>query len=218
MAGKSAPAMAMELFSAPALADRLRRAPPHEDVITIIKAAAGDEAALDRFPEHVSADPERAREAAAFYLQQVHLRPEASDHQVLGLEPTSSLEKLKEHKRWLLKWLHPDRNNNRWEQAYFERIVAAAARIEQEHALPAGVQPPAAPPPRRQHRNASAMRFAATRPGLKHKRGSTGSKITALVALFVLMSLVVFGHQLAALIQTYFGGASADGLALGSGN
>lgn len=211
--------MAMELFSAPALANRLRRAPPHEDVITIIKAAAGDEAALGCFPVHVSADPVRAREAAAFYLQQVHLRPEASDHQVLGLEPTSSLEKVKEHKRWLLKWLHPDRNNNRWEQAYFERIVAAAARIEQEHALPADVQPPAAPrQPRRQNRNASAVRFAAKRPELKHKRGSTSSKITALVALFVLMSLVVFGHQLAALIQTYFGGASAEGLALGSGN
>ena len=64
-------------------------------------------------------------EAARFYLQQVLFRPEADSYRILGIEPTASRETARNHMRWLLEWLHPDRNNNSWDAVYAERVLKA---------------------------------------------------------------------------------------------
>src|SRR5215472_2588386 len=55
-------------------------------------------------------------EAARFYLQQVLFRPDADCYRILGIKPATSRATAREHMRWLLEWLHPDRNtnNNSW--------------------------------------------------------------------------------------------------------
>jgi hypothetical protein len=32
---------------------------------------------------------------------------------------------MREHMRWLLKWLHPDKNQNEWESVFTERVLKA---------------------------------------------------------------------------------------------
>ena len=64
-------------------------------------------------------------EAARFYLQQVLFRPEADCYRILGIEPTASRATARSHMRWLLQWLHPDRNSNSWDAVYAERVLNA---------------------------------------------------------------------------------------------
>ena len=64
-------------------------------------------------------------EAARFYLQQVLLRPGADCYRILGIGPSASRETARSHMRWLMEWLHPDRNNDSWDAVYAERVLKA---------------------------------------------------------------------------------------------
>ena len=64
-------------------------------------------------------------EAARFYLQQALFRPEADCYRILGIGPGASRATARNHMRWLLEWLHPDRNNNSWDAVYAERVLKA---------------------------------------------------------------------------------------------
>ena len=63
--------------------------------------------------------------AARFYLQQALFRPEADCYRILGVDPGASRATARNHMRWLLEWLHPDRNNNSWDAVYAERVLKA---------------------------------------------------------------------------------------------
>lgn len=49
---------------------------------------------------------------------------------VLALPQNWSSQDVREHKRWMLKWLHPDRNPSAWEANLFHRVKEASDRIE----------------------------------------------------------------------------------------
>ena len=96
---------------------------PH-DVLDVIRIAAESPEACHA-AALASGQPERALiEAARFYVQQILLRPEADCYRILGLRPGDSREKARAHMRWLLEWLHPDRNHG-WDAIYAKRIVKA---------------------------------------------------------------------------------------------
>jgi hypothetical protein len=71
--------------------------------------------------------------AARFYLQQVLFRPEADCYRILGIESGASRETARNHMRWLLEWLHPDRNNNSWDAVYAERVLKAWREVSNSH-------------------------------------------------------------------------------------
>jgi hypothetical protein len=52
-------------------------------------------------------------------------RQDADCYRILGIEPTASRATARNHMRWLLEWLHPDRNNNQWDAVYAERVLRA---------------------------------------------------------------------------------------------
>jgi hypothetical protein len=130
MPGKSASVIALELYNEPRLSTRLASMPLHEGVLSLIKIAAGDEAETVVFPPHISSDHEKARAISVFYLQQILFHPQSTGHRLLGLSSDAGQEMVRDHKRWLLKWLHPDRNQNKWEQLYFERVIKAAQSVQ----------------------------------------------------------------------------------------
>src|SRR5262249_26695937 len=72
-------------------------------------------------------------EAARFYLQQVLFRPEADCYRILGIKPADSRETARNHMRWLLEWLHPDRNGNSWDAVYAERVLKAWREVSNSH-------------------------------------------------------------------------------------
>lgn len=79
---------------------------------------------------------EDIRAASAAFLAAVLFERQADPYRVLGLAPGARPEDVRENKRLLLKWLHPDRNPSPREQDYLGRVIEAAEAIEEGRALP----------------------------------------------------------------------------------
>jgi hypothetical protein len=119
--------------------------PLHSDILSLIRVASGDFSCIDVFPKSFARDPAKCQKLASYYIQNVMFIPDASPQRLIGLRPSDDKTKLKEHKRWLLKWLHPDRNSSERDQAFFHRIVDAAKILEEKLSQDEKVEPDARP-------------------------------------------------------------------------
>ncbi len=116
--------LALEVFRQPLLARQLKRNPLPEGMLDVIQIAAGVDTNITQ------TDDPHLREAAIFFLQQVLVSTHSDKFRLLGLRPGANIDLIREHRRWLLKWLHPDRNHNKWESTLFTKVHAAAATLE----------------------------------------------------------------------------------------
>lgn len=124
MAPRHAIDLALDLARMPALA-RTPVAPPiPTDVAELMRIAAANPQACQDAAAKTGQKPVVLIEAARFYLQQVLFRPDADSYRILGLEPAASRATARSHMRWLLQWLHPDRNSN-MDAVYAERVLKA---------------------------------------------------------------------------------------------
>ena len=124
MAGQRAINSALDLVRIPAFASSMAASPLPPDVLEVIRIAAESPEACHQ-AAMATGQPERALvEAARFYVQQILLRPEADCYRILGLRPDDPRDLARVHMRWLLQWLHPDRNHG-WDAVYAKRIVKA---------------------------------------------------------------------------------------------
>lgn len=135
MRGPGAIDVALDLARMPSLAPAMRRADLPSDVLVLIRLAAGCE---DTIRDAVAASGKPAAqlsEAAVLYLQQIVLHPQADSHRLLAVAPGASREQLRQHRTWLLRWLHPDVNRNEWETVFAERVIGAWSDLsgEKEH-------------------------------------------------------------------------------------
>jgi hypothetical protein len=125
MTGRHVIDLALDLARIPAVARSIGAPAIPPNVIELMRIAAGSpeacEAAVAKTGERTSV----VIEAARFYLQQVLFRPDADCYRILGIKPTASRATARDHMRWLLEWLHPDRNNNSWDSVYAERVLKA---------------------------------------------------------------------------------------------
>jgi hypothetical protein len=129
MVEREALQVALELFRSPTLARSAKRMPLPKNVLDVIRIAAGD-AFEPKIIEATFGWPEAdVRAAAVFYLQQVLFDKNSDDYRLLGLSQGSVEVDVKDHKRALLKWLHPDRNANKWESVLLQRVVKASENI-----------------------------------------------------------------------------------------
>jgi hypothetical protein len=65
------------------------------------------------------------REAAAFFIEQVLLHPEADSYRVLGAGGKASNEELRRNMALLLRWLHPDRSSEGMRTVFASRVTNA---------------------------------------------------------------------------------------------
>lgn len=130
MSGVEAIEIALEIYRKPAQARTLHRHAVPSGMLNVIKVAAGTDEEIKALVDDKTAGSMPVKEAAVFYLQQVLMNADGDDFRQLGLRRGASLQDVKDHKRWLLKWLHPDRNGSPWEQVLFGRVKAAADRLE----------------------------------------------------------------------------------------
>lgn len=108
-----------------------------EGMLDVIKIAAGDTSTADKFRDETQETVAFLVEASRHYLLLLLLDPRAQGARLLALNPGASPDNIKDHKRWILKWLHPDRNPSKWESSLFTKIstldlkaVAEPAKIE----------------------------------------------------------------------------------------
>jgi len=117
--------LALDLARMPAVARGSGAPAIPANVIELMRIAAASPEACRAAVAQTGESTLVVIEAARFYLQQVLLRPDADCYRILGIKPTASRATARSHMRWLLEWLHPDRNNNNWDAVYAERVLRA---------------------------------------------------------------------------------------------
>jgi hypothetical protein len=115
---------ALDFARMPALARSSVTPPIPADIVEIMRIAAASPKACQEACKATGESAAALIEAARFYLQQHLFRPDADAHRILGLQPGASRATARTHMRWLLQWLHPDRNDG-LEAVYAERVVKA---------------------------------------------------------------------------------------------
>ena len=121
---------ALDLFKQPARARTMRRHDLPGDMLDVIKIAAGDQETTHRWAESCREKPDAIRQSAVFFLQQTIAKSGDDKFRMLGLPGSAGKDEIRLHKRWLLKWLHPDRNPSKWETVLFHRISSVAELLE----------------------------------------------------------------------------------------
>ncbi|PRH83414.1 J domain-containing protein [Arenimonas caeni] len=122
---------ALAFWRAPALLAAARQRPLPADVLEVVRIAAGDRAAAEFAAAALGASVDDIAEAAPFYLQQLLFAPGADSYRVLGVNPDAPDARIKDHYRWLVRWLHPDRNADEWEALYADRVNRAWQDLRQ---------------------------------------------------------------------------------------
>src|SRR5215472_6514848 len=110
--------LALDLARMPALARSSVVPPLPPNIMELMRIAAASPEACQAAVAQTGEPRHVLIEAARFYLQQVLLRPDADCYRILGIKPAAPRATAREHMRWLLEWLHPDRNNNGWDAVY----------------------------------------------------------------------------------------------------
>ena len=125
MAVEDALGVALALYRQPALVVdwRDRALPP--DVELLLRVACREQAALQQARQRSGMSEDEAVEAAVFGVQQLLFGPRADAYRVLGGSIDSTQSQLRQHYRWLIKWLHPDRHDDGWEPVYADRVNLA---------------------------------------------------------------------------------------------
>jgi hypothetical protein len=123
----SVPALraALDLLHFPSQAVLLRSGPLPQGVAVLLRIAAGDQETITRMSAAEGRSRETIREAAAFFLEQVMLNPNADSYRVLGSSPEASHAELRQNMSLLLQWLHPDLDRREARSVFAARVTQA---------------------------------------------------------------------------------------------
>ncbi len=123
--GRAALDLALELTRTPTLATAMRARPLPPDTIVLIRIAAGCEETTVAAADLAGLPSQRVKEASTLYLQKVLFSSSSDSHRVLGVAPGASRKEMREHMKWLMRWLHPDRDPDEWESVFAARVLQA---------------------------------------------------------------------------------------------
>ena len=153
--------LAVDLARMPALARTSALPPLPPNIIELMRIAAASPEACQKAVAKTGEPIAVLIEAARFYLQQVLFRADADCYRILGIEPTASRATARDHMRWLMEWLHPDRNNNSWDGVYAERVLKAWREVS---ARPSFALTPASSSEKKRRRSQTIRRPWIERP------------------------------------------------------
>ncbi len=125
MAGAAAVRVAIDLVHVPSRVRRVRDAPLPDGIETLLRVAAGDESVEAAAALAVGRPRELVRKAAAFYIEQILLCPDADSYRVLGADATATAPELRRNMALLLRWLHPDMDRHGVRSLFAGRVTQA---------------------------------------------------------------------------------------------
>lgn len=125
MAGAAAVRAAIDLVHVPSRVRLFRAEPLPEGIETVLRVAAGDEAAETAAAAAVGRPRDLVRKAAAFYIEQILLCPDADSYRVLGADERATAAELRRNMALLLKWLHPDMDRQGVRSLFAGRVTQA---------------------------------------------------------------------------------------------
>lgn len=197
-AERPAIAIALSLHRQPALLRSVPRRDIPVDVIEVLRIAAGQEEAIQSASTAFDVTEEALVEAAELYLQLILSNAQSDDMRMLCLPQSAMAADIKDHRRLLLKWLHPDRNHDNWESALFLKVKAASMRLEEQLKAENEKSSIVVPVPTQ----TSRRRHARHRGGLSRiQQDNTGlfrsaAKPIALVALAMAFAVILLINQM----------------------
>jgi hypothetical protein len=177
--------LALDLARMPALARSSVVPPLPPNIIELMRIAAASPEACRAAVAETGEPTLVVIEAARFYLQQVLFRPDADCYRILGIQKTASRATARDHMRWLLEWLHPDRNNNSWDAVYAERVLKAWREVSEAHG--AATEPVFALAPVPSHRRKKGRNPVIRLPWIE--RPVQGQSLTSSYRTFILWAV-----------------------------
>src|SRR6185312_5977393 len=125
---------ALALYRAPTERFTLSHTELPRDIGPVMRLASAPQPLLQQTAAELGEDETVLLEAIRFYLQLMLFQPEASAYRVLGLAADAPQRQVREHYRWLQRWLHPDRRGEDWESLYAPRVNWAWNQLHNERA------------------------------------------------------------------------------------
>jgi hypothetical protein len=122
--------VAIDLLHLPARVRQIRSAPLPDDVLILLRIAAGDEEATREASVMVSRSRDMVRNAAAFFIEQILLSPEADSYRILGATPAATRDELRRNMALLLRWLHPDLDRQGERSMFAARVTCAWEQLK----------------------------------------------------------------------------------------
>lgn len=121
--------IAIDLFYLPSQVRATRNRPLPKGTKFLLLIAAGDVDAM-RDARALSNRPSNAiQDAAIFFIEQILLDRSADEYRTLGLDCSAPTAELRAHMALLLKWLHPDINNDARRSAMARQVIRAWKQI-----------------------------------------------------------------------------------------
>ncbi len=117
--------LAIDLLHVPSQLHLARAEPLPDDVSSLLRVAAGNEEALNEAVQATERPPQVIREAAAFFIEEVLLAPDAGSYRTLGARPDATRQELRRNMGLLIKSLHPDLNGDAERTVFVGRVTGA---------------------------------------------------------------------------------------------
>lgn len=116
---------AISLVKVPSQVRAQRIAPLPDGILLLLNVAARDQDA-ERDAESLTGRPlDLLREASEFFIAQVLLYPDANSYRVLGGNASAPAGELRTHMAALMRWLHPDLDENGDRALMAKRVLRA---------------------------------------------------------------------------------------------
>jgi len=184
---------ALDLARMPALARTSVQPALPRNIVELMRIAAACPEACEAAVAETGQPAAVVIEAARFYLQQMLFRQDADCYRILGIEPTASRATARSHMRWLLEWLHPDRNNNQWDAVYAERVLRAWREVSASQGAAANRSNSGVPASSTAKKNANAgtIWLPWIAHSVKRRSPAIGNSYAAFVIWVIPTSLVI---------------------------
>jgi hypothetical protein len=117
--------VAIDLMHFPSQVRRFRSVSLPDDLVVLLRIASGDEEAARQAADTVGRSRETVCEAAAFFVVQILLFPDADSYRVLGAKPEATNGELRRNMALLLQWLHPDLDRKGERSVFATRVTRA---------------------------------------------------------------------------------------------
>ena len=123
--GGDALRVAVDLLHVPSRVRMIRADPLPQGVPLLLRIAAGDREATREAARTSDRSLDVVEEAAAFFIEQILLWPEADSYRVLGASPQATSSELRHNMALLVKWLHPDMDRQGRQSVFVNRVTMA---------------------------------------------------------------------------------------------
>jgi hypothetical protein len=117
--------IALDLLHIPSRVHVARSEPLPPGVYSLLRVAAGEETEDSVAIASKGRSPEEMHKAAAFFIEQVLLHPDADSYRVLGATRGATTAELRRNMALLMRWLHPDKDPEGRRSMFVNRVTRA---------------------------------------------------------------------------------------------